>query len=74
TDLHRRQFADVELTHMLADAGGMQLVRKPKQFERDRDLPPATDWTGAAPPAAQAGGRGTGRNSFTPVEIRCTYS
>lgn len=33
TDLHRRQFADVELTHMLADAGGMQLVRKPKQFD-----------------------------------------
>ena len=33
TDLHRRQFADVELTHMLADAGGMQLVRRPKQFD-----------------------------------------
>jgi 3-isopropylmalate dehydrogenase len=33
TDLHRRQFADVELSHMLADAGGMQLVRRPKQFD-----------------------------------------
>ena len=26
-------YADVELTHMLADAGGMQLVRAPKQFD-----------------------------------------
>ncbi|MEQ8402331.1 3-isopropylmalate dehydrogenase [Roseitalea porphyridii] len=26
-------YADVELTHMLADAGGMQLVRWPKQFD-----------------------------------------
>jgi 3-isopropylmalate dehydrogenase len=26
-------FPDVELTHMLADAGGMQLVRRPKQFD-----------------------------------------
>ena len=26
-------YADVELTHMLADAGGMQLVRQPKQFD-----------------------------------------
>ena len=30
---HQRQFADVELSHMLADAGGMQLVRWPKQFD-----------------------------------------
>lgn len=26
-------FGDVELSHMLADAGGMQLVRAPKQFD-----------------------------------------
>ena len=28
-----REFADVEFSHMLADAGGMQLVRAPKQFD-----------------------------------------
>ena len=28
-----RDYPDVELTHMLADAGGMQLVRAPKQFD-----------------------------------------
>src|SRR5690606_18843596 len=27
------KYSDVELTHMLADAGGMQLVRNPKQFD-----------------------------------------
>ena len=32
TATHAR-FPDVELTHMLADAGGMQLVRAPKQFD-----------------------------------------
>src|SRR6187399_679145 len=31
--LHAREFKDVELEHMLADAGGMQLVRWPKQFD-----------------------------------------
>ncbi len=31
--VHRDEFADVELEHMLADAGGMQLVRRPKQFD-----------------------------------------
>ena len=30
---HKAKYADVELTHMLADAGGMQLVRWPKQFD-----------------------------------------
>lgn len=30
---HKKGFSDVELTHMLADAGGMQLVRWPKQFD-----------------------------------------
>src|SRR5690606_15939373 len=30
---HKASYADVELTHMLADAGGMQLVRWPKQFD-----------------------------------------
>ena len=29
----RDEFPDVELEHMLADAGGMQLVRRPKQFD-----------------------------------------
>jgi len=33
TATHKARFADVELTHMLADAGGMQLVRWPKQFD-----------------------------------------
>ena len=31
--LHKREFADVELEHQLADALGMQLVRWPKQFD-----------------------------------------
>jgi len=31
--LHKREFSDVELQHMLADTGGMQLVRAPKQFD-----------------------------------------
>jgi len=30
---HEAKYSDVELTHMLADAGGMQLVRNPKQFD-----------------------------------------
>ncbi len=33
TETHKEKFADVELSHMLADAGGMQLVRWPKQFD-----------------------------------------
>ena len=32
TETHK-DYADIELTHMLADAGGMQLVRAPKQFD-----------------------------------------
>src|SRR5271156_1917127 len=32
-ELHAREYKDVELEHMLADAGGMQLVRWPKQFD-----------------------------------------
>src|SRR6201987_933204 len=31
--VHAREFSDVQLEHMLADAGGMQLVRWPKQFD-----------------------------------------
>jgi 3-isopropylmalate dehydrogenase len=31
--LHKREFADVELTHILADNCAMQLVRNPKQFD-----------------------------------------
>jgi len=31
--VHDREFKDVQLEHMLADAGGMQLVRWPKQFD-----------------------------------------
>ncbi|MBO6901034.1 MAG: 3-isopropylmalate dehydrogenase [Rhizobiaceae bacterium] len=30
---HKARYADVKLSHMLADAGGMQLVRWPKQFD-----------------------------------------
>lgn len=33
SDVHKRDYQDVELSHMLADAGGMQLVRAPKQFD-----------------------------------------
>jgi 3-isopropylmalate dehydrogenase len=31
--VHAREFKDVQLEHQLADAGGMQLVRWPKQFD-----------------------------------------
>src|ERR1700683_727271 len=31
--VHEREYKDVTLDHMLADAGGMQLVRWPKQFD-----------------------------------------
>jgi 3-isopropylmalate dehydrogenase len=33
TDLHRREYADVRLEHMLADNAAMQLVRQPTQFD-----------------------------------------
>ncbi len=33
TETHKRAYSDVKLEHMLADAGGMQLVRAPKQFD-----------------------------------------
>jgi 3-isopropylmalate dehydrogenase len=33
TALHKRDYADVELEHMLADSAAMQLVRRPKQFD-----------------------------------------
>ena len=33
TAVHAREYKDVELDHQLADAGGMQLVRWPKQFD-----------------------------------------
>ncbi len=33
TDLHRREFPDVTLEHMLADNAAMQLVKNPKQFD-----------------------------------------
>jgi 3-isopropylmalate dehydrogenase len=33
TALHKREYSDVALEHQLADALGMQLVRKPKQFD-----------------------------------------
>jgi len=32
-EVHARSYSDVALDHMLADAGGMQLVRWPKQFD-----------------------------------------
>ena len=31
--MQQREFKDVQLEHVLADAGGMQLVRNPKQFD-----------------------------------------
>ena len=33
TATHKAKYSDVQLDHMLADAGGMQLVRWPKQFD-----------------------------------------
>jgi 3-isopropylmalate dehydrogenase len=33
SNVHANEYPDVELEHMLADAGGMQLVRWPKQFD-----------------------------------------
>lgn len=33
TAVHAREYADVQLDHMLADALGMQLVRRPRQFD-----------------------------------------
>ncbi len=33
TQVHEREFKDVQLEHMLADSGGMQIVRNPKQFD-----------------------------------------
>src|ERR1700674_5247235 len=33
TQVHAREYKDVQLEHVLADAGGMQLVRWPKQFD-----------------------------------------
>ncbi|QHI95775.1 3-isopropylmalate dehydrogenase [Aristophania vespae] len=33
TDLHQRDYKDVELSHMLADNCAMQLVRAPRQFD-----------------------------------------
>ena len=33
TAVHKAEYPDVALEHMLADAGGMQLVRWPKQFD-----------------------------------------
>src|SRR6187399_2753265 len=33
TQVHAREFKDVQLEHMLADAGGMMLVKAPKQFD-----------------------------------------
>src|SRR6187455_2714484 len=33
TQVHQREFKDVQLEHVLADSGGMQLVRNPKQFD-----------------------------------------
>ena len=33
TELHKREYSDVELDHMYADNCAMQLVREPKQFD-----------------------------------------
>jgi 3-isopropylmalate dehydrogenase len=33
TDLHRRDYADVQLEHILADNAAMQIVKNPKQFD-----------------------------------------
>src|ERR1700742_1826501 len=33
SQVHQREFKDVQLEHQLADSGGMQLVKNPKQFD-----------------------------------------
>lgn len=33
TDLHKREYSDVELHHILADNGAMQIAKNPKQFD-----------------------------------------
>ncbi|WP_458758718.1 3-isopropylmalate dehydrogenase [Afipia sp. TerB] len=33
TQVHQREYKDVQLEHQLADSGAMQLVRQPKQFD-----------------------------------------
>ncbi len=33
SEVHKREYPTLKLEHMLADAGGMQLVRAPKQFD-----------------------------------------
>ncbi|WP_417586603.1 3-isopropylmalate dehydrogenase [Pararhodobacter oceanensis] len=33
TEIHAKEYPDVELSHMYADNGAMQLVRNPKQFD-----------------------------------------
>jgi 3-isopropylmalate dehydrogenase len=33
TDLHKREYGDVELRHILADAAAMHIVRDPRQFD-----------------------------------------
>ncbi|WP_296595043.1 3-isopropylmalate dehydrogenase [Phenylobacterium sp.] len=33
TDLHQREYADVQLEHILADNAAMQIVKNPKQFD-----------------------------------------
>jgi len=33
SEVHEKEYPDVELSHMYADAGGMQLTRWPKQFD-----------------------------------------
>jgi 3-isopropylmalate dehydrogenase len=33
TEVHKAEYSDVELSHMYADAGAMQLTRWPKQFD-----------------------------------------
>ena len=33
TEIHKAEYSDVELSHMYADNGAMQLVRAPKQFD-----------------------------------------
>ena len=33
TELHKREYADVQLEHILADNAAMQIVRNPKQFD-----------------------------------------
>ena len=72
TDLHAREYSDVQLGHMYADNCAMQLVRAPKQFDAivtdnlfgdvlSDEAAMATGSLGMLPSASQGGADASGR-------------